>query len=263
MNWLEALVLGIVQGLTEFLPISSSGHLELGKALFQNQKETNSLLFVTTVHAATVLSTLIVFRNDIIKIFQGIFTKKWNYSKKYFLMLIFSMLPVVFIGLFFKDFVENLFKGNIFFVGCMLIISATLLFLTKFTKPTKQKPLSFINAFIIGIAQAIAVIPGISRSGATISTGLMLGIKKDEIAKFSFLMVIIPILGEMFLNLLTEGCSTSKGETIPIILGFIAAFISGFFACKFMINIVKKGNLIWFSLYCLIIGLTAILLSFI
>ena len=260
MNWLEALILGLIQGLTEFLPVSSSGHLELGKVLFGHSGEEGTLAFTVSVHAATVLSTLIVFRKDIADIFKEVLKIEWNNSTKYLSMLLLSMLPVAILGIFFKDYVESFFTGNSTLVGSMLLITAFLLTLAHFIKP-KQKKLNYFNTLIVGIAQAIAVLPGISRSGATISTGLLLGIPREQIAKFSFLMVIIPILGESFLSLLSSNYTETSVEFLPIIIGFIAAFISGLFACSFMIKIVKKGSLIWFAVYCIMAGATAIILT--
>lgn len=260
MNWIEALILGLVQGLTEFLPVSSSGHLEIGKALFGIHSE-QSLIFTVLVHGATVLSTIVVFRKEIAKLFKGLFKFEWNYETQYVSKLIVSMIPVAIIGFFFKDFVESLFKSNVMFVGLMLLVTATILTLSFFAK-SKNKEISFLDAFIIGISQAIAVLPGISRSGSTIATGLLLGNKKEKIAEFSFLMVIVPILGENFLDLIQgEFVSNVSVGTLPLAVGFIAAFISGLFACKWMVNIVKRGKLIYFAIYCLIIGLLAIFLA--
>jgi len=260
MNVFEALILGLLQGLTEFLPVSSSGHLELGKALFGSINGEDSLGFTVCVHTATVLSTLMVFRKDIFKIFKDIIKLEWNYSTRYVSMLLLSMIPVGILGIFFKDYVELFFNGNTILVGCMLLITAILLALAHFIHP-RQKQLTFVNTFIVGIAQAIAVLPGLSRSGATISTGLLLGLPREEVAKFSFLMVIIPVLGESFLDLIKGGFTSGAIELMPMITGFIAAFISGLFACKFMIKIVNKGNLLWFSLYCIAIGITAIIVT--
>ena len=260
MNWIEALILGLVQGLTEFLPVSSSGHLEIGKALFGIHSE-QSLIFTIAVHGATVLSTIVVFRKDIANLFKGLFKIEWNQETQYAAKIIVSMIPVAIVGLFFKDFVESFFQSNVAFVGFMLIITATLLTLTFYAK-SKNKEISFLDAFIIGIAQAVAVLPGISRSGSTIATGLLLGNKKNKIAEFSFLMVIIPILGEIFLDIIQGNfVSNSSIGAIPIAVGFLAAFISGLFACKWMVELVKKGKLIYFAIYCLIIGLLAIFLA--
>lgn len=257
MNWLEALLLGILQGLTEFLPVSSSGHLAIGEALLNIQVKDN-LLFTVVVHGATVLSTIVVFRKDILELIISVFKFKNSENTQYSLKLILSMVPVLFVGLFFKDEVESLFNGNIFLVGLMLVLTSILLGFTYFYKP-KTESITFKNAFVIGIAQAIAVIPGISRSGATIATGLILGVPKEKIAKFSFLMVLVPIIGANLLSL--KDFSPEQGSGISasvLIVGFIAAFISGVLACKLMINILNKGKLIYFAIYCLIVGIIAI-----
>lgn len=260
MNWIEALILGLVQGLTEFLPVSSSGHLEIGKALFGIHSE-KSLIFTVVVHGATVLSTIVVFRKEIAKLFCGLFKIEWNQETQFITKIIVSMIPVAIVGLFFKDFVESLFQSNVMFVGLMLLVTATILTLSFYAK-SKNKEISFLDAFVIGIAQAVAVLPGISRSGSTIATGLLLGNKKGKIAEFSFLMVIIPILGENFLDLIKgDFFSNTSVGILPLVVGFIAAFISGLFACKWMVEIVKKGKLIYFAIYCLIIGLIAIFLA--
>ena len=193
MSWLEALILGIIQGLTEFLPVSSSGHLELGKAILGVEAK-ESLIFTVVVHGATVLSTIVVFYKEIIDLFVGFFKFKWNDSTKYIAKIAISMIPVLIVGLFFKDEVEALFAGNILLVGSMLIVTAILLGFTYFAKKN-TKSIGFIDSFIIGVAQAFAVIPGISRSGSTIATGILLGNKKELVARFSFLMVLIPIIG--------------------------------------------------------------------
>jgi undecaprenyl-diphosphatase len=259
MEWFEALILGIIQGLTEFLPVSSSGHLEIGKALFGISGD-NNLYFSIVVHGATVLSTIVVFWKDLVKLGKGAIKFQKNDETTYLLKIGVSMIPVVIVGLFFKDQIKTLFDGsNINFVGFMLLVTALLLAFTYFFKGKKQN-LRYIDAFIIGIAQAFAVLPGISRSGATIATGLMLGKNKEEIAKFSFLMVLIPILGENFLDLLDGSFSNVTDLSITsLLIGFIAAFLSGLVACKLMLRIVKKGKLIWFALYCAIIGIVTIL----
>jgi len=260
MSWFDALMLGLVQGLTEFLPVSSSGHLEIGKVIM-GEDFTQNILFTVVVHGATVLSILIVFRQDIIALLRGFFKFKkspeWTLSWK----LIFSMIPVGIVGFLFSDQIESLFTGNLKLVGGMLIVTAILLIVTKFA-PQKEKQITFLDAFLIGIAQAIAVIPGISRSGATIATGLYLGNKKEEIARFSFLMVIIPVLAANGKEMLS-GQFTNNTEVgiLALATGFIVAFISGFFACKWMIGIVKKGNLIYFAIYCLLIGSLALILG--
>ncbi|MBE9480581.1 MAG: undecaprenyl-diphosphate phosphatase [Bacteroidetes bacterium] len=257
MDWLEALILGIVQGLTEFLPVSSSGHLELGKVILGVEAE-RSLIFTVVVHGATVLSTIFVFHKDLWILLKGLFAFKWNDETKYISKILISMIPVVIVGLFFAEEIESFFTGNVVFVGSMLIITALLLTFTYFKKSNLRK-ISFIDSFIIGIAQAAAVLPGISRSGATISTGLMLGNKRELIAKFSFLMVLIPIIAANVKDLFTgEMASESSIGAVPLLIGFFAAFISGLLACKWMIGIVKKGKLIYFAIYCFIIGLIAI-----
>lgn len=257
MSEIQALLLGILQGLTEFLPVSSSGHLEIGHALLGIKAE-NNLMFAVVVHVATVLSTIVVFRKDIFELVKGLFRFKWNDETIYISKLVFSAVPVVILGLFFKEEIEQFFTGNLFFVGCMLLFTASLLTLSYFVKKSDSK-ITFFKALIIGIAQAVAVLPGISRSGATIATGLLLKSKKDEIARFSFLMVLIPILGAAFLDL-TSGEITSNGSIgfLPLMFGFLGAFVSGLLACSWMIRIVKRGKLIYFAIYCTVIGLIAI-----
>ncbi|NOR74801.1 MAG: UDP-diphosphatase [Draconibacterium sp.] len=257
MNEFQALLLGILQGLTEFLPVSSSGHLEIGSALL-GVKTTNNLLFAVVVHVATVLSTIVVFRKDILSLLKDLFAFEWNESTIYVSKLVFSAFPVLVLGLFFKEEIEQLFTGNLVMVGSMLLVTAVLLGLTQFVKKSDGK-LTYLKVFIIGIAQAMAVIPGISRSGATIATGILLQTKKNEIARFSFLMVLIPILGAAFLDI-ASGDVTSNTSIgwLPLLIGFVAAFISGLLACSWMIKIVKRGNLIYFAIYCLVIGLIAI-----
>jgi len=257
MNEIQALVLGLLQGLTEFLPISSSGHLEIGHAILGIHTN-NNLLFVVTVHVATVLSTLVVFRKDIWILLADLFAFQWNESTQYIFKLLFSSIPVLILGLFFAKEIEQFFTGNLMLVGSMLLITASLLAFAHFVKK-RNLQITWGKAFIIGIAQALAVMPGISRSGATIATGLLLGTKKDEVARFSFLMVLIPILGAAFLDLMGGDFSQEKTiGTIPLLIGFLAAFLSGLFACSLMIKVVKRGKLIYFAIYCLIIGLIAI-----
>ena len=240
MSWLEALILGIVQGLTEFLPVSSSGHLEIGKVILGVEAE-KSLIYTVVVHGATVLSTIVVFWKDILKLLKGLFAFQWNEETQYISKIFVSMIPVIIVGAFFAEEIEAFFTGNLLLVGSMLIITALLLASTYYSKQTKKR-ISFIDSFIIGIAQTIAVMPGISRSGSTIATGLLLGNKKEGIARFSFLMVLIPIIGANIKDLLSGDIvnNSSVGVT-PLLIGFIAAFISGLLACKWMINIVKKG----------------------
>jgi len=261
MNWLEALILGIIQGLTEFLPVSSSGHLELGKTLLGVEVK-ESLQFTIVVHGATVLSTIVVFRKDILQLIKGLFAFQWNEDTQYIFKIAVSMIPVGIVGVFFKDELKSLFgEGNTVFVGGMLLITATLLAFTFYAK-SKDKEISFKDAFIIGIAQAMAVLPGISRSGSTIAIGLLLGNKKASVAKFSFLMVLVPILGENLLDII-GGDMTSNAAMSPgiLVIGFIGAFLSGLFACSWMINLVKKGKLIYFAAYCAIVGVLAIILG--
>lgn len=259
MNFTEALVLGIIQGLTEFLPVSSSGHLELGKYLFGINPEAN-FYFSVAVHGATVLSTLVVLRKEICDLFAGFFKFRLNAETKYILKLFISMIPVGIAGIFTKEIVEKYFTGDMISLGIQFFITALLLLVTLFVKPGERN-ISYLDSFIIGIAQAIAILPSISRSGATIATGLMLKNKRSDIAKFSFLMVLIPVVGANLLEGLSGDFSTEGTSVAIIATGFIAAFISGLFACKWMINLVKKGNLGWFALYCFFIGIFSILLG--
>lgn len=259
MNWFEALVLGLVQGLTEFLPVSSSGHLELGKHLFGINPEAN-FYFSIAVHGATVLSTLVVLRKEIIDLFKGLFKIKLNEETVYVLKLIVSMIPVGIAGFFLKDIAEKYFNGNMVSLGIQFLISAFLLLMTLVIRP-KERPISYFDSFIIGIAQAFAILPAVSRSGATIATGMMLGNRKAEIAKFSFLMVLVPVIGANIVELKGGGFTTEGTSLYVILIGFISAFIAGYFACKWMINLVKKGSLLWFALYCILIGIFSILLG--
>ena len=259
MSWIEALLLGLVQGLTEFLPVSSSGHLTIGQEILNlNTSSADNLLFTVTVHAATVLSTIVILWKEIEGLFKGtFFSKEWNTEKIYVSKILLSMIPVFVIGMFFKDDVEAIFGSGLLIVGCCLLLTASLLAFAYYAKPRQRETISFRDAFIIGVGQAIAVLPGLSRSGTTIATGLLLGNKKESVAQFSFLMVLIPILGETFLNVLDmiEDPSLWGGIGFaPLAVGFFAAFISGCLACKFMINLVKKGKLIYFAIYCAIIG---------
>ncbi len=263
MDWLQALVLGIVQGLTEYLPVSSSGHLAIGSNLFGIEGEEN-LAFTVLVHVATVCSTLVVLWKEIDWILKGLFKFEMNAETKYFLNIVVSMIPIGIVGVFFKDAVEEVFGSGLLIVGCMLLLTATLLIFSYFAKPRQREHISMKDAFIIGLAQACAVMPGLSRSGSTIATGLMLGNKKESLAQFSFLMVIPPILGEALLDVL----KMVKGDdafgdisALPLVVGFVAAFVSGCVACKWMINIVKKGKLVWFGVYCAIAGAVTIICS--
>lgn len=265
MNWFEALVLGLVQGLTEYLPVSSSGHLAIGAYLFGINGEDN-LTFTIMVHVATVLSTLVILWKEIDWILKGLFKFQMNEETKYALNIVISMIPVGIVGVFFKDKVEEVFGSGLLIVGCMLLVTAVLLTFSYFAKPRQKENISPLHAFIIGLGQALAVLPGLSRSGTTIATGLLLGDKKEKMAQFSFLMVIPPILGEALLDLLKglEGEETLGGiDAFPMIIGFVAAFISGCLACKWMINIVKKGKLVYFGIYCAIAGAVTIICSII
>ena len=259
MTWLQSLILGLIQGLTEFLPVSSSGHLQLADALF-GIKTADSFYFTIVVHGATVLSTLFVFWQEIMKLIRGTLQFKMNDEMKYVFKIAVSMIPVVILGLFFKDFVENMFAGNLVATGIEFLITALMLALAHFAKP-KEREITYFDSFIIGIAQAIAVIPAISRSGATIATGLLLGNKKEEITKFSFLMVIIPIIGANLMEIMKAGNSSEHISIMVLLVGFIAAFVSGYFACRWMIDLVKRSKLIWFAVYCAIVGLVSILLG--
>lgn len=262
MNIWEAIVLGIVQGLTEFLPVSSSGHIEIGTAFFEIQS-TDNLLFSIVVHAATALSTVVVFRKDIWTILSDVLKFEWNESTRFASKILLSMIPVGIVGVFFEKEVEAFFGGKILFVGFMLLVTAGLLTFTYFKKNNTGE-VTFPKAFIIGLAQAVAILPGISRSGATISTALLLGVRAEKATRFSFLMVLIPILGAAFLKSLDFTKNPQMAEqagAVSLIAGFVAAFLSGLVACQWMINIVKKGKLIYFAIYCLIIGLIAIFVS--
>lgn len=264
MSWLEALVLGVIQGLTEFLPVSSSGHLIIGSELFGLQGEEN-LTFAIAVHAATVLSTIVVLWSEVSTLFKGFFSFRWNNETQYVAKILVSMIPVGIVGVFFKDYVETLFGSGLLLVGCMLLVTAVLLAFSYYAKPRPKETISFKDAFIIGLAQACAVMPGLSRSGSTIATGLLLGNKKELVAKFSFLMVIIPILGEALLDLMKGGFTVEASgiSAGSLVIGFVAAFVSGALACKWMINLVSKGKLIYFAYYCVIVGLGAIVYSLI
>ncbi len=259
MSWWEALVLGLVQGLTEFLPVSSSGHLQIGHALFGLHGEEN-LTFAVAVHAATVCSTILVLWSEVSVLFKGLFRFKWNDETQYVAKIVLSMIPIGIVGLFFKDRIEALFSSGLLVVGICLLVTAALLAFAYYAKPRKKEKISFVDALVIGIAQACAVFPGLSRSGTTISTGLLLGNKKESVAQFSFLMVLIPILGEAFLDLTKGGFSEASGiPALSLVAGFLAAFASGCIACKWMINIVKRGKLIYFAIYCAVVG-TAVLI---
>ncbi len=267
MDWIEALILGLVQGLTEYLPVSSSGHLAIGSALFGIDAESN-LTFTIAVHVATVLSTLVILWKEISWIFKGLFAKGYNDEQRYFVNVIVSMIPVGIVGVFFKDYVEEIFGSGLAIVGSMLLVTALLLTFSYYAKPRQKQSISTRDAFIIGLSQAVAVLPGLSRSGTTIATGLLLGNSKEKLAQFSFIMVIPPILGEALLDvmkMIKGGAEAVTGDisTAALIVGFIAAFVSGCLACKWMINIVKRGKLVYFAIYCAIVGIATLVYSLI
>jgi undecaprenyl-diphosphatase len=259
MDWLQALILGIIQGLTEFLPVSSSGHLEIAKSLFSVNPET-SFFFTIVVHGATVLSTIVVFRKEILSLINGSLKFRMNEETTYTLKIILSMVPVTIVGLLLKDPIESLFNGNMLFIGSMLIFTSLLLALAHFIKK-RERQIGYKDAFIIGLAQAMSVIPGISRSGSTIATGLLIGNSKDEIARFSFLMVLGPVIGANLIEIMSGDASSSTTGWGVLLIGFLAAFISGYFACKWMISLVKRSKLIWFAVYCALIGVLSIALG--
>lgn len=265
MEWFEALILGIIQGLTEYLPVSSSGHLAIGANLFGLSGEEN-LTFTVAVHVATVLSTVVILWKDIVWLFKDLFKFQWNEGTKYIINILISMIPIAIVGFFFKDKVEAVFGSGLLVVGICLLVTATLLAFSYFAKPRQREKISPWHAFVIGIAQSIAVLPGLSRSGSTIATGLLLGNKKERLAQFSFLMVIPPILGEALLDvkdMAEVGVETAMAglSITALVVGFLAAFIFGCLACKWMISIVKKGKLIWFAVYCAVVGAATIVLS--
>ncbi len=266
MGELEALILGLLQGLTEYLPVSSSGHLAIGSYLFGVDGEEN-LTFTIVVHIATVLSTIVILWKEIWQLILGALKFKWNDEMKYVVNIIISMIPIGIVGVFFKDTIEEVFGSGLLIVGLMLLLTSLLLSFTYKAKPRIKENISPLHAFIIGIAQACAVMPGLSRSGTTIATGLLLGNKKESMAQFSFLMVIPPILGEALLDfkkLFEAGAETAASgsvSTAALVIGFFAAFIAGCAACKWMVNIVKKGKLIYFAIYCAIIGAVTLFCS--
>ena len=262
METIDAIILGIIQGLTEFLPVSSSGHLELGKAILGDQSiPEESLLFTVVLHFATALSTIVVFRKDVLELFQGLFQFKWNEETQFSLKILISMLPAVCIGLFFEDTLEAFFGGNIRLVGFMLLVTAVLLYFADKSKDTDRK-VSYPSALIVGISQAIAMLPGISRSGATISTSVLLGVDKSKAARFSFLMVVPLIFGKIGKDVMSGDLNLDSENTIAMGTGFIAAFIAGMVACTWMIQLVKKSKLSYFAIYCLLVGLAAIAFSY-
>lgn len=266
MNWFEALWMGLIQGLTEYLPVSSSGHLTIASALFGIKAEEN-LAFTIAVHVATVLSTLVILWKEIAWIFKGLFRFENNAETRYVANIVVSMIPVGIVGVFFKDKVEEIFGAGVAVVGAMLLVTALLLTFSYYAKPRQKENISLRDAFIIGLSQAVAVLPGLSRSGTTIATGLLLGNNKAKLAQFSFLMVIPPILGEALLDtvkMIKHGTAAVMGDISLGILavGFVAAFVSGCIACKWMISIVKRGKLIYFAIYCAVVGVATLIWSF-
>mgnify|MGYP006176570749 FL=1 len=257
MGVIEAVILGIVQGLTEFLPVSSSGHLEIAKELLSVSEQEQNLLMTIVLHAATALSTIIIFRKDITTIITGLFQFKWNEEAQFSVKIILSMIPAAIVGLFFEEEIESLFGGQIVLVGSMLLLTGLLLFLADKAKKTNKK-VSILNSILIGIAQAIAILPGISRSGATICTSVLLGVDREKAARFSFLMVVPLILGKMAKDMLSGDLITESTTILPLIFGFIAAFITGLVACKWMIRLVKKSQLKYFAYYCFAVGIISI-----
>ena len=258
----RAVILGVVQGMTEFLPVSSSGHLELAKVfLHDTSLAEDSLLMTVTLHAATALATLVVFRKDVGQIFSGLLQFRWNEATRYALLIVLSMVPAAAVGLLFEEEIEMLFHRQILLVGFMLVITGLLLFLADRARPTGKR-VDFLSALIIGVAQAIAIMPGISRSGSTISTSVMLGIDREKAARFSFLMVVPLILGKMAKDILSGELSHSPAQTLPLLAGFTAAFLTGLLACVWMIKLVKQSKLTYFSIYCFAVALIAIAFYF-
>ena len=259
MDILTAIILGIIQGLTEFLPVSSSGHLELAKAFLGNESiPKESMLMTVVLHFATALSTVVIFRKDILQIFKGLLAFKWNEEFQFSIKIIISMIPAAIIGVLFDDIIESFFNGQILLVGAMLVLTGGLLFLADRAKNT-NKDVTFTSAFIIGISQAIAILPGISRSGATISTSVLMGIDREKAARFSFLMVVPLIFGKIAKDVLSDDFTLANVNTVSLSIGFVAAFITGLFACTWMISLVKKSKLVYFSFYCFVAGISAII----
>ena len=264
MTIVESIILGAVQGLTEFLPVSSSGHLQIAKALLGVEIEEN-LAFDTTLHAATVLSTIVILWPEVKRLIVGIFSRHFNEEQAYVLKILLSMIPIGIVGFALKDYLDAMLSSPyiLSIVGAMLLLTAVLLAFAYYAHPRQKEQISYRDAFIIGVAQAVAAMPGLSRSGSTIATGLILGNKKEAMAQFSFLMVLAPILGEMFLNIVKGEVVFASIGVVPMIAGFVSAFVVGCLACKFMIDIVKRGKLIWFAVYCAVAGVVAIVSNFI
>lgn len=261
MNILEAIIIGLVQGLTEFLPVSSSGHIELAKAILQTDIEEGSMLMTVVLHFATALSTVVIFRKDLVEILKGLLQFKNNDAFQFSLKIMVSMIPAAFVGVVFNDVIEAFFDGNILLVGAMLMVTAVLLFFADKAKNT-TKDVSLLSAIVIGISQAIAILPGVSRSGATISTSVLLGVDRTKAARFSFLMVVPLIFGKMAKDVLSDEFSAASIDAMPLIIGFVAAFVSGLLACQWMIKLVKNSKLTYFAIYCLVVGVIALVLSF-
>ena len=264
MTIIESIVLGAVQGITEFLPVSSSGHLQIAKALLGVEIEEN-LAFDTTLHAATVLSTIVILWPEIKRLIKGLFSRHFNDEQAYVLKILLSMIPIGIVGFALKDYLDAMLNSPyiLTIVGAMLLLTAALLAFAYYARPREKEQISYRDAFIIGVAQALAAMPGLSRSGSTIATGLLLGNKKESMAQFSFLMVLAPILGEMLLNIVKGEVAFASIGVVPMLAGFVAAFVVGCLACKFMIGIVKRGKLIWFALYCAVAGVVSIASYFI
>ena len=262
MTTLQSIILGVVQGLTEFLPVSSSGHLMLASEILGTDlSAADDLTFSLTLHAATVLSTIVVLWREVARLFKGVFSRTFNEEQAYVLKIVISMIPVGVVGFLFKDYLEAAFS-SVLVVGVMLLVTALLLTFAYKAKPRQKNTISYRDAFIIGVAQACATLPGLSRSGSTIATGLLLGNKKESVAQFSFLMVLPPILGNALLDIL-KGEFGGGVEFMPLIAGFVTAFVTGCLACKFMIEMVKRGKLIWFAAYCAVVGVVAVVTYFI
>ena len=261
MDIIDSILLGIIQGLTEFLPVSSSGHLALLGSIMNIQDEAG-LGFALALHTGTVLSTIVIFRKELITLIIGFFKFKYNWETQFVLKIFVSMIPVLIVGLTMRDYVESLFVGNMVIVGVMLLVTATLLWVSS-VKKQGTKELGYKEAFVIGIAQALAVLPGLSRSGSTIATGMIIGVKRENLAKFSFLMVLIPILGASFLDVVSGDMAESVSQVSGwlIFAGFLTSFIVGMLACRLMIRMVQKGNLRWFAYYCLVVGIVTIIIA--